>query len=856
MSARKNPASRRGRDSAEDAVAPSADATRDPAGMFSAASFGAVVAHYDSRRDWTVSAELPQCPVVAFYGFRGGAGRTTALAHVAALLASRQHKIVAVDLDVEAPGLHDVLDCPPIEKGRGVVALLRSAATSDDPQTDLRLAPHLLRSKQDIGGNLLVLPAGRLDDEYLSGLDDLGVPLWHLADGPSPLGELIDRIRSELAPDAILVDCRTGLSGLSASAIFHLSNIVVCLATVSKQSLDGLSLLFQAIKASKLERFGQPEVLVVPSMVPDSSDGRARVEDWFIPEIEKRYREIVGIGAVDEQLPTADEIASLESPVVREGIEYRRGIALNDYLRADQLQSFAGNYLPLLRRLDTLMGLSRPSESYTISSQSVLDELSHSNSGLDSLAFAESTSAADIVSKFIEPTDFRAIIDRSTSYVVGGKGAGKTWLWTYLLSKPHSEGDNITYIAAHGPSGKVFLSPKSMLELDRDKQFKRHAQHGAFWLLYGAWQVFREFKQMAGKIAPTFSANERKLVTRLASAEHAQLLPTLREAMEYDYVSSFSETLIKNIDQQLLDSNRSICLLYDGLDVGFGSDEKSLDARKRFVLALVESIEPFRGALKRVFFKVFLREDIFADLDLQNQSHLKAATQELHWEPRDLWILTLNILAASPSYMNIVQSLEPQAGPGMWPSDDERRRRLLVPFWGEQMERGRKVTTSVFIERRTADGKSRLFPRTLVQLISAAVKHQTTIETSNDRVLRSAAILAGFDVASKRRVDDLLKEYEALTNYLGALKGMNPTGTVATITRHIARRMPKKRKAGMGAEAGALHAGPGGWRKVVERLLEVGVLREYRRARGERGEQKYEVALLYRPGLGIKAGGV
>jgi hypothetical protein len=43
---------------------------------------------------------------------------------------------------------------------------------------------------------------------------------------------------------------------------------------------------------------------------------------------------------------------------------------------------------------------------------------------------------------------------------------------------------------------------------------------------------------------------------------------------------------------------------------------------------------------------------------------------------------------------------------------------------------------------------------------------------------------------------------------------------------------------------------------VIEGLLEIGVLREYKGARGDEGEQKYEIALLYRPGLGIKAYGV
>ncbi len=43
---------------------------------------------------------------IAFYSFKGGVGRTTALIHVAWELASRGKKIVVVDLDLEAPSIH------------------------------------------------------------------------------------------------------------------------------------------------------------------------------------------------------------------------------------------------------------------------------------------------------------------------------------------------------------------------------------------------------------------------------------------------------------------------------------------------------------------------------------------------------------------------------------------------------------------------------------------------------------------------------------------------------------------------------------------------------------------------------
>lgn len=46
---------------------------------------------------------------IAFYSYKGGVGRTTALTHVAWILASRGKKVVVVDLDFEAPSLHKAM---------------------------------------------------------------------------------------------------------------------------------------------------------------------------------------------------------------------------------------------------------------------------------------------------------------------------------------------------------------------------------------------------------------------------------------------------------------------------------------------------------------------------------------------------------------------------------------------------------------------------------------------------------------------------------------------------------------------------------------------------------------------------
>ena len=43
--------------------------------------------------------------IVTFYSYKGGVDRSMALANVAFLLAQRGHRVLAIDWDLEAPGL-------------------------------------------------------------------------------------------------------------------------------------------------------------------------------------------------------------------------------------------------------------------------------------------------------------------------------------------------------------------------------------------------------------------------------------------------------------------------------------------------------------------------------------------------------------------------------------------------------------------------------------------------------------------------------------------------------------------------------------------------------------------------------
>ncbi len=57
--------------------------------------------------------------VVTFYSYKGGVGRTMALANVAALLAQDGRRVLVVDFDLEAPG---VPSYGPLAAARGTAA--------------------------------------------------------------------------------------------------------------------------------------------------------------------------------------------------------------------------------------------------------------------------------------------------------------------------------------------------------------------------------------------------------------------------------------------------------------------------------------------------------------------------------------------------------------------------------------------------------------------------------------------------------------------------------------------------------------------------------------------------------------
>ena len=79
-------------------------------------------------------SESSQGQILTFYSYKGGTGRTMALANVAWILASNGNRVLSVDWDLESPGLHKFfhpfLDESTVSATPGVIEIINDYASA------------------------------------------------------------------------------------------------------------------------------------------------------------------------------------------------------------------------------------------------------------------------------------------------------------------------------------------------------------------------------------------------------------------------------------------------------------------------------------------------------------------------------------------------------------------------------------------------------------------------------------------------------------------------------------------------------------------------------------------------------
>src|SRR4051794_21228375 len=143
--------------------------------------------------------------IVTFYSYKGGVGRSFALANVAALLSNWGYRVLCVDWDLEAPGLSYYFPAPAQQVG--LLEMVESAVRGEVPGA----LAHVVQVQTGNSATVDLLGAGRQDASYAARLQALD---WERAYVDHNLARVLEDWRADWMRtyDIILVDSRTGIS--------------------------------------------------------------------------------------------------------------------------------------------------------------------------------------------------------------------------------------------------------------------------------------------------------------------------------------------------------------------------------------------------------------------------------------------------------------------------------------------------------------------------------------------------------------------------------------------------------------------------------------------------------------------
>ncbi|MGA7934238.1 MAG: AAA family ATPase [Kovacikia sp.] len=717
----------------------------------------------DPQQRASLEKDIPKRPqIVTFYSFKGGVGRSTALGMVAISLANRNRRVVVVDFDLEAPGI-SILFRPNLAseneaESYGILDYLHQRHLT--PEENIPPIANCIHQVDLPGrGELFLVPAGEYDENYIHRLAEFDRRTWQsfYKGAANPVEQLISDIQEQVDPDVILIDARPGFNDTGAIALLDLADTGIICFSPTDQSFDGLRWVIQAARKQSDYR-GKPDLRFLltpmPILAEDQLDAWiTKAEDWITEHW--GLPDGVSIGELYYKIFYNPSIAALSSLV---------GTPAN----------LMNDYLPVVDAIDASLPdiKSSVSTATTGNRRTILNELHFE------AARAQDLQAENIPDIFQRTGDFPKFLSNRTWLIRGAKGTGKSILFRLFVeqsdkAKQLASSDvnlsNFYFFAGHGETrlGGSILGSENLASYEKQVGQNNWA---VFWLNYALLQLCLSHTELR-----SISSLDKDLLTLSSQIDPSQtsiISWLVKRTQSLQAIPQASDEL-REIDRWLSERGQNVWLLYDELDAGFGFGSESYLRRRRALEALLGWWLESGASLKCIVPKIFLREDIWNQLNFTNKGHYTGRSLQLKWDEADLWRLVLRqSLQSSP---NLSRVLEQELGITVGRLETvglEQLRKSLYPLWGERMGRGRKAYTYNWVRTRIADSNENCFPRSLILLLEGAVSNEKNFSTeySSEIVFRPRSLIEAFPRVSEQRVDEVRNEYRELEEPLNRLQ--------------------------------------------------------------------------------------
>lgn len=635
-------------------------------------------------KERSVIKDIP--PIVAFYSYKGGMGRTTTLMSYAIDLAHSHHKkVVIIDCDLEAPGYLNFFSLYKHQelqqaKKNGFVEFV---CDSKFCGKNINIFDYLIEvpkgpipNKDDdkiywldpSDSNIWVVPAGNLNEgcldenifernhrtDYLEGLGKL-----NSIDSQSLKNsflELFKKLKEAVNPDVILVDSRTGFNDIFGMLAFHLSSCVVGFFGRSRQTEPGfINLLTTHLELKKnaiLNKQPPLNLQLVYSILPDGVNGGSSTMKDLMSRLYTND-------------PPKD--ASLHRCDLLENIGGEDKNADEEYLSNIRLLSSSDKLSDYRQIFDNINRVVFSKEYHDVksikASEARIGILRYLKDVIDGVTdFAEDTTIEPSI--FFFRTCMKDLFLPEKFIIQGYKGTGKTCLYKALANKEISQKmgewaqsdkscENLfLQILPEGDEEYPFRSINESDIVNTDVYF-RNLWMFITWnnLLYDDGN--EELKEIRNKIRE--SSPLKECVRKISGPKTRVLLNKILE--QGDIALSAIEHDLEKLNEELANDHKCLFILYDRLDSFVPAW-----IWNKVISPLIEFLRNSHSKYKNIVPKIFIRTDLYKQTEGVNTGRLAKNIISIEWSIAEVFAYFFKLIFSAPQVGQMFWDFAKQLG--------------------------------------------------------------------------------------------------------------------------------------------------------------------------------------------------
>ncbi|MCU0445597.1 MAG: tetratricopeptide repeat protein [Microscillaceae bacterium] len=237
--------------------------------------------------------------IYTFYSYKGGVGRTHLLANIAAYLCYyKKRKILLIDWDLEAPGLHfyfgkrdeDIKTQGLLDLLNAHIALVKNAEVdrvlseddfttpfAENEASEKKYIQNLINVEN--GGKIDLMPAICYEEGYHSQVEDFDwLKFYDQLYGGSYLLWFREQVKSEY--DYVLIDSRTGFHDYSGICNVLMPDMNLVIVAPNQQNFDGAKKMVKRIIEADYTKSGRRKPFVLPILARLDDNRGDEADEW------------------------------------------------------------------------------------------------------------------------------------------------------------------------------------------------------------------------------------------------------------------------------------------------------------------------------------------------------------------------------------------------------------------------------------------------------------------------------------------------------------------------------------------------------------------------------------------------